>query len=81
MQLLSLFHNWCARYEEYLSDNQTNTFVKSLNEYLERKVQVPRVRMGKSQEIETLINKEALLFAMYLRNETELWKPRIAHLS
>jgi len=33
--------------------------------------------MGKEQEIETLINEEALLFAQYLRNERQEWMPRI----
>jgi hypothetical protein len=37
--------------------------------------------MGKTQEIETLINEEALLFAIYLRNEKQTWKPRIVSLS
>jgi hypothetical protein len=32
--------------------------------------------MGKRQEIETLINEEALLLAQYLRNEKENWIPR-----
>jgi hypothetical protein len=32
------------------------------------------------QEIETLINEEALLFAMYLRNEKQTWIPRIISL-
>jgi hypothetical protein len=36
--------------------------------------------MGKKQEIETLINEEALLLAMYLRNEKQTWIPRIAKL-
>jgi len=31
---------------------------------------------GASQEIETLISEEALLFAKYLRKELEAWKPR-----
>jgi hypothetical protein len=35
--------------------------------------------MGGQQEIETLINEEALLLAMLLRNERESWKPRIVH--
>jgi len=34
--------------------------------------------MGKGQEIETLINEEALLLAMYIRNEKDAWIPRIA---
>jgi len=32
---------------------------------------------GEKQELETLINEEALLFAKYLRNERTEWKPRI----
>jgi hypothetical protein len=43
------------------------------------KVDVPRIRHGKHQEIETLICEEALLFAKYLRNERETWIPRIAN--
>jgi hypothetical protein len=34
--------------------------------------------MGKTQEIETLINEEALLFAQHLRGEQESWQPRVA---
>jgi hypothetical protein len=44
-------------------------------------VQIPRVRMGEQQEIETLINEEALLFAKYLRDEKPIWHPRIVELS
>jgi hypothetical protein len=33
--------------------------------------------MGKRQEIETLVCEEALLLAMYLRNEKQTWVPRI----
>jgi len=36
--------------------------------------------MGDMQEIETLINEEALLLAMFLRQERQSWKPRIAEL-
>jgi hypothetical protein len=36
--------------------------------------------MGEQQEIETLINEEASLFAMFLRNERQSWKLRIAPL-
>jgi hypothetical protein len=55
-----------------------NSLVKSLNRFFQNKVDVSRVRMGKRQEIETLINEEALLFAMFLRSERQTWKPRIA---
>jgi CRISPR/Cas system-associated endonuclease Cas1 len=37
-------------------------------------------RLQKKDEIETLINEETSLFAMYLRNEMQEWSPRIANL-
>jgi hypothetical protein len=43
-------------------------------------VEIPRIRVGKKQTIETLINEEALLFAKYLRTEKNTWIPRIAEL-
>jgi len=51
--------------------------MRSLNEYFQSKVTLPRIRMGKNQEIETLINEESLLFAQYLRNEKKESNPRI----
>lgn len=54
---------------EYLNDSQTRDFVKALSHYFESKVRIPRVRMGDQQEIETLINEEALLFVMYVRDK------------
>ena len=63
---------------EYLSDSLTSDLVRSLNEYFESKVEIPRIRLGKQQKIETLINEEALLFAQFLRNERRTWIPRIA---
>jgi hypothetical protein len=62
---------------EYLNDSLTHSLMDSLNEYFRKRVEIPRIRMGKSQEIETLINEEALLFAMCLRNEKQTWIPRI----
>ena len=46
--------------------------------YFESMVEIPLIRFGKKQRIETLINEEALLLAKYLRNENEKWIPRIA---
>jgi len=63
---------------EYLNDSVTHRLMKDLNEFFQSKVEVPRVRMGKNQELETLISEEALLLAMFLRKEKESWKPRIA---
>jgi len=41
------------------------------------KVEISRIKHGQSQTVETLINEEALLFAKYLRNEREIWIPRL----
>jgi hypothetical protein len=49
-----------------------------LNEYFKTKVEISRIRIGKSREIEALINEEAFQFAMYLSNELDGWIPRIA---
>ena len=65
---------------EYLNDSETHDFVRALNLFFQSKMRIPRVRMGEQQEIETLINEEASLFAMFLRSEHQSWKPRIAHL-
>ena len=52
-------------------------FIKKLNAYFTTTVEVPRIMIGRRQELETLINEEALLFAKYLRKEREVWIPRI----
>ena len=62
---------------EYLCDSQTHDFVKALTQFFQSKIGMPRIRMGEQQEIETLINEEALLFAKYLRNQKKEWIPRI----
>jgi hypothetical protein len=62
---------------EYLNDSLTHSVIRGLNEYFQTKIEIPRIRMGERQEIETLICEEALLFAMFLRNERQTWKPRI----
>lgn len=35
-------------------------------------MRIPRIKVGKRQEIETLINEEALLLAKFLRDETKV---------
>jgi hypothetical protein len=65
---------------EYLNDSSTLSYAKQLNDYSQKEVIVPRVRIDENQEIETLINEEALLFAQYLRNEKQTRTPRIASL-
>ena len=63
---------------QYLKDDLANEFTNKLNNYFLSKVEMPRIKVGSQQEIETLINEEALLFAKYLRGERPTWIPRIA---
>ena len=65
---------------QYLNNNLTKGFTKKLDLFFQSTVEIPRVKVGKKQEIETLINEEALLFAKYLRGEKTTWIPRIAEL-
>jgi len=65
---------------QYLNDEMQKEFFERANQYFQTKVLVPRVRRGKTQEIESLINEEAFLFAKYLRGERQTWIPRIAEL-
>jgi len=60
-----------------LKEAKNIDFIKRLNLYFQSKVEIPRTKHGKKQEIETLINEEAYLLAKYLRNERKTWIPRI----
>jgi CRISPR-associated protein Cas1 len=62
---------------EYLNDAETRDFAAKLNAYFETIIEIPRIKVGERQTIETLIGEEALLFAKYLRNEKQEWMPRI----
>ncbi len=61
---------------EYLNNSDTEDLVKKLDRLFETEVEIPRIRVGRLQTIETLINEEAFRFAKYLRNENKLWEPR-----
>ena len=65
---------------QYLNEVKNGEFLKKLNLHFKSKVDVPRIKVGNKQEIETLISEEALLFAKYLREEIPAWNPRIAEL-
>jgi hypothetical protein len=65
---------------EYLNDLDTKSLMSGLNNYFESMIEIPRMKVGKKQTFETLINEEALLFAKYLRNERKEWNPRIPSL-
>ena len=65
---------------QYLNEELTNKLIKKLNAYFESTVEIPRIKVGKRQKLETLIDEEALLLAKYLRDERKSWVPRIAKL-
>jgi CRISPR-associated protein Cas1 len=65
---------------QYLDKEKNRELIAKLNKYFETKVEIARIKRGRRQEIETLINEEALLFAQYLRSETKSWVPRIVQL-
>ena len=65
---------------EYLKKNPNKEFTKKLDNYFTSMVEIPRIRVGKRQEIETLINEESFLLAKYLRGEKMRWTPRVVML-
>ena len=67
-------------HREYLKEKKGRLFVQDLNKYFANLVEVPRIRRGRRQEIESLINEEAQLFAKYLRGEISHWEPRMPEL-
>jgi len=62
----------------FRTSSRTTDLTQKLCCHFESKVEIPRMKHGKRQTIETLINEEAFLFAKYLRDECEAWSPRIA---
>jgi hypothetical protein len=52
-------------------------FMRRFYAYLDWHARVPRIRHGARSSIETLIREEALLLAIYLRNEKKESLPRI----
>jgi CRISPR-associated protein Cas1 len=62
---------------EYLNDVDSKVLMRELNRFFESHVEIPRMKVGKRQTLETLISEEALLLAKYLRDEKKEWNPRI----
>jgi CRISPR-associated protein Cas1 len=61
----------------YLCGFETKELHKSLEQFFEQKVEIPRIKHGKKQTLDTLINEESLLFGKFLRDERKTWIPRI----
>ena len=65
----------------HLCEYEADSLADGLNGLFNRKVEIPRIRHGKRQTLDTLINEEALLLAKFLRNERKEWNPRIVTLN
>lgn len=61
---------------EFLKNNFTRDLIKKLELHFQSFTEIPRIKIGSKQTIETLINEECLLFAKYLRGENSYWTPR-----
>ena len=61
----------------HLCEFKTDELAEGLNGLFNKMVEIPRIKHGNKQSIDTLINEEALLFAKYLRNEIIVWNPRL----
>jgi len=64
----------------HLYEFETDSLADGLNGLFNRKVEIPRIRHGKRQTLDTLINEEALLLAKFLRKERKEWSPRMVNL-
>jgi CRISPR-associated protein Cas1 len=60
----------------HLCEYETDNLAEGLNSLFESEVDIPRIRYGKKQTLDTLINEEALLLAKFLRSEIQEWNPR-----
>ena len=61
----------------HLCEYEADSLAEGLNRLFQREVDIPRIRYGKKQTLDTLVSEEALLLAKYLRNEKKDWIPRI----
>ena len=61
----------------HLCEYEADSLADGLNNLFNHTVEISRIRHGKRQTLDTLINEEALLLAKFLRDEKKEWKPRL----
>ncbi len=61
----------------HLCEFEADDLADGLNNLFNREVEISRIRHGKKQMLDTLINKEAFLLARYLRNERARMESKI----
>ncbi|HDQ06723.1 MAG TPA: hypothetical protein ENN36_08405 [Candidatus Bathyarchaeota archaeon] len=64
----------------HLCEFETDSLADGLNNLFNRYVEIPRIKHGKRQTLDTLINEESLLLAKFLRKEKKEWKPILPNL-
>ena len=62
----------------HLCEYETDSLAEGLNGLFNREVEIPRIRYGERQTLDTLISEEALLLAKFLRSERKEWNPRLS---
>ncbi len=62
----------------HLCEYETDSLADDLNSLFDSVVDIPRIRYGKKQTLDTLICEEAIQLARYLRSETKEWTPRLS---
>jgi hypothetical protein len=61
----------------HLCKFETDSLAEGLNNLFNSWVEIPRIKHGKRQTLDTLISEESLLLAKFLRNEKKYWIPRL----
>ena len=61
----------------HLCEYEADSLADGLNGLFSREVEIPRIKYGRRQMLDTLISEEALLLAKFLRNEKKEWNPRV----
>ena len=64
----------------HLCEYETDSLAEDLNGLFGKIVDIPRIKHGNKQTLDTLISEETFLLAKYLRNELKDWKPRIPNI-
>jgi CRISPR-associated endonuclease Cas1 len=61
----------------HLCEYETDGLAEGLNSLFENEVEIPRIKHGNKQTLDTLISEEALVLAKFLRSEKIDWRPRL----
>ena len=63
---------------QYLKNELTREYMQELNSFLDKKVDFPRMKNGRTQSVNTLIDEECLRLARFIRGDDSDWTPQIS---